>query len=87
MDRTSYLTHEEVQAAYALHRRAPYAICNVSQGFFSIARHYGGMTYQGCAYTYFPEHDECVRDDVLKMVKKMRKKKPVEPEQGEQLSL
>lgn len=87
MERTSYLTPEEVKAAHALHRRAPYAICNVSQGFFSIARHYGGLEFQGCRYTYMPGHDECVRDDVLKMVKKMRKKKPVEPEQGQQLSL
>ncbi len=87
MERTSYLIHEEVRAAQKLHRRAPYAISSISQSVFSIARLYGGMTYQGCAYTYFPEHDECVRDDVLKMVEKMRKKKPVEPEQGQQLSL
>jgi hypothetical protein len=70
---TSYLTESEVRAAQALHRRAPYALTNVSQGFFSIARHYGGMTFQGCRYTYMPDHDECVRDDVLQLVTRLRK--------------
>jgi hypothetical protein len=74
MERTSYLTADEVQAAQKLHQRAPYALCNVSQGFFSIARHYGGLTFQGCHYTYMPGHDECVRDDVLRLVTKLRKK-------------
>lgn len=73
-ERTSYLTADEVQAAQALHKRAPFALCNVSMGFFSIARHYGGMTFQGCHYTYMPGHDECVRDDVLRLVTKRRKK-------------
>lgn len=79
-ERTSYLTAEEVQAAQALHQQAPYALCNVSQGFFSIARHYGGLTFQGCHYTYMPGHDECVRDDVLRLVSKMRKKAPSKKE-------
>jgi hypothetical protein len=69
----SYLTAEEVQAAQLLHQRAPYALCHVSDGFFSIARHYGGLTYNNCSYTYVPEHDECVRDDVLRMVTARRK--------------
>lgn len=73
-ERTSYLTADEVQAAQTLHKRAPYALCSVSQGFFSIARHYGGCTFQGCHYTYMPGHDECVRDDVLRLVTKLRKK-------------
>lgn len=81
-ERTGYLTAEEVEAAQSLHTRTPYAICDVSKGFFSVARHYGGMTYQSEHYTYFPEHDELVRDDVLKLVTKMRKRarkeKPVE---------
>jgi hypothetical protein len=73
---TSYLTAREVAAANEkLHKHAPYALCNVSQGFFSIARHYGGLTFQGCHYTYMQGHDECVRDDVLKLVAKMRKAK------------
>ncbi len=73
-ERTSYLTAAEVRAAQVLHQRAPYAICRVSEGFFSIARYYGGLTYNGCSYTYMgSEHDECVRDDVLRLVTQMRK--------------
>lgn len=78
-ERTSYLTAEEVQAAQKLHKRAPFALCNVSQGFFSIARHCGGLVFQDCRYTYMEGHDECVRDDVLKMVRKMRKSKAAKP--------
>lgn len=84
MERTSYLTADELQAAQRLHHRAPYALCNVSRGFFSISRHYGGCTFQGCAYTYIPGHDECVRDDVLRLVTKLRKKpssKNTEPDE------
>ena len=73
-ERTSYLTAYEVQAAQKLHKRAPYALRNVSMGFFSVAKHYGGCTFQGCHYTYMPGHDECVRDDVLRLVTKLRKK-------------
>lgn len=72
---TSYLTADEVRAAQVLHQRAPYALTNVSHGFFSIARHYGGLTFQDCHYTYMPGHDECVRDDVLMLVGKMRRLK------------
>jgi hypothetical protein len=70
---TGYLSPAELLAAQELHKRAPYAITGISQGMFSIARHYGRMTFQGCAYTYFSEHDECVRDDVLKLVRRLRK--------------
>ena len=73
--RTSYLTAAEVRAAQVLHQRAPYALTNVSCSFFNVARHYGALTFQGCSYTYMPEHDECVRDDVLMMVAKLRKAK------------
>jgi len=79
MERTSYLTADEVQAAQTLHKRAPFALPNVSMGFFSIARYYGGLTYQGCHYTYMPGHDECVRDDVLRLVAKLRKKTAPQP--------
>jgi hypothetical protein len=74
-ERTSYLTADELLAAQVLHQRAPYALCNVSMGFFSIARHYGGCTFRDCHYTYVDGHDECVRDDVLRLVTKLRKKR------------
>jgi hypothetical protein len=72
-ERTGFLSAAEVAAAQVLHKRAPYAITGISCGMFSIARHYGGMTYQGCGYTYIPEHDECIRNDVLKLVVSLRK--------------
>ena len=87
-ERTSYLTEDEVEAASALHRRAPYALCSVSRGHFSIARYYGGLTFQGCHYTYINGHDECVRDDVLKLVVKLRKaKKPTDEPSPEQADI
>jgi hypothetical protein len=82
-ERTSYLTADELQAAQALHKLAPFALCNVSMGLFSIARNAGGLTFRRCHYTYMPGHDECVRDDVLRLVTKLRKKpaskKPAQP--------
>ena len=80
MERTSFLTADELQAAQVLHKDAPYAISGVSGSMFSLARYTGGIRVSGSDYTYLPVHDECVRDDVLKMVKKMRKaKKTVAP--------
>jgi hypothetical protein len=73
-ERTGYLSEEEVQACQVLHRRAPYAVTGISSGIFSLARHAGGMTYQGCGYAYIPAHDECVRLDVVKLVEKLRRK-------------
>lgn len=68
-----YLTQEELQAAQALHKDAPYVIQTVSPSQFSIARFYGGMRFQGHEYVYHPPTDECIRWDVFKMVAKMRK--------------
>lgn len=70
-----YLTPEEIDdlQTTTLHRRTPFAIYNVTQTQFSIARHYGGIDYNGSHYTYFPAHDELIRDDVLKHVTTRRK--------------
>lgn len=74
---TTYMTDERQAIAEKLPRDTPYAIRGVSQGMFSVARHYGGATYNGASYTYMPETDELVRDDVVKAVKKAeRKRKP-----------
>lgn len=43
---------------------APEEIHNVSQSQFSIARHYGGCTYQGAGYHYDAERDVLIRLDV-----------------------
>lgn len=72
-ERTSYLSEDEVAAAQVLPDNAPYAICHVSTGIFSVFRHYARMSFQGYPYTYMPEHDECIRDDVLALVRKLRR--------------
>lgn len=66
---TEPATHLDGLENCGLHKRTPYGITGVSHGMFSIARHYGAATYQGDAYTYFPDTDELVRDDVLKWKK------------------
>lgn len=68
-----YLTAEELQSVQHLHRRTPYAIAGVSRSIFSVARLYGGTSYNGCPYTYIAEHDELVRDDVLAFVRRQRR--------------
>ena len=73
-ERTGFLTEAEVIAAnLTLPADAPYGITGCANGHFSIARHYGAITFQGYRYTYIPEHDELIRDDVLKMAQGMRK--------------
>lgn len=62
-----------------LHRRsgldisAPFVIRGVSHGQLSIARHYGGCTYQGQPYTYASASDELIRVDVLEWLTKHRR--------------
>ncbi len=74
----SYLTDAEITALQesGLQQKEPFAIYGVSQSQFSIARHYGGASYNGAHYTYFPEDDELIRDDVLRWITKHRKKHP-----------
>lgn len=48
---------------------------HVSQTQLIIARHHGGITTNNRHYTYFPETDELIRDDVLAAVTKLRKQK------------
>ncbi len=69
----SYLTEAEIDACQKLHKKTPFLICGVTQTHLSIARHYGGIRYNGDSYTYMPPTDELVRDDVLKLVTKLRK--------------
>jgi hypothetical protein len=77
------LTDDEIAAVQHLPRTTPYMIRYVTQTQFSIARYYGGIKFNGEHYTYFPDTDELVRDDVLKAVAKLRKpkKKLKEPTQ------
>ena len=56
-----------------LDKSTPFGMTHVSQTQLSIARHYGGIKYNGHHYTYFPESDELIRNDVLKWKKKQPK--------------
>lgn len=57
-----------------LHTRTPYGMSHVSQTQLSIARHYGGIKYNGESYTYLPLTDELIRDDVLRWKQKHAKR-------------
>jgi len=59
-----------------LHRRTPFGITNVRQTQFSIARFSGSCIFNGDYFTYFPDTDELVRDDVLKWQRKQKKPAP-----------
>lgn len=58
-----------------LHKRTPYGITNVSMTQFSIARHYGGIKFNGDHYVYLPDTDELIREDVLRWQKQEAKKR------------
>lgn len=71
----SYIQQSEIDALQEsdLSRETPFLIKCVSLGFFSIARYYGGATYNGQEYTYIHATDELIRNDVLKWITKLRK--------------
>ncbi len=75
---------QEIEAAdlSALHARTPYVITGVQHTQFSIARHYGGMRYQGDRYTYVPDEDLLVRRDVMQHLEKTRKTDRRVPDQA-----
>lgn len=60
------MTHLDGLDNCPLHRDTPFGIRGVSQSQFSIARHYGGIKFRGQSYTYCPDTDELIRDDVLR---------------------
>jgi hypothetical protein len=45
---------------------APDEIHGVSQSQFSVARHFGGCTFQGRIYVYDKDRDVLVREDIHK---------------------
>jgi len=67
-------THLDGLAGCPLDRSTPFGMTNVSTTQLSIARHYGGIKFNGARYTYFPDTDELVRDDVLRWLVKMKRK-------------
>lgn len=52
---------------------APAIIRCVSSSQLSVARHFGGCRAFGKYYIYIPVTDELIRDDVVKMLAKIRK--------------
>lgn len=56
-----------------LHRKTPFGICNVRKTQFSIARYYGAIKFNGELFTYLPDTDELIRDDVLQWRRKQLK--------------
>lgn len=70
----SWLTEPEWDAVFAKFGTSEtLAFSCVSSTQLSIARIYGGASVNGERYTYFPQTDELIRDDVLKFVSKARK--------------
>lgn len=71
----SHLTEEEIDSLQLsdLDRSTPFLIQGVSQSQFSVARHYGGCTFNGKHYSYVPPTDELIRDDVVRWLAKHRK--------------
>ena len=61
------MTKSELDALISGKPAAPERIYHWQQSQMSIARHYGGLTYQGHHYTIAPHEDgqPLVRDDVL----------------------
>lgn len=53
----------------------PDKIHHVSQTQFSIARFYGGITFNGVHYVYNPVEDSLTRADLLKKPKAKRRPK------------
>ena len=74
-------THLDLLKTCPLPDKPVHAIGFVTQTQFSIARHYGGIRFQGVEYTYLPEGDQLVREDILKWLNEQMK--PVKPENNE----
>ena len=76
---TSYLSNV---GDCGLHRRTPYGMTNISMTQLSIAKYYGGCTFQNERYTYVPDTDELIRNDVLRW-KKTQERKAKKSERNE----
>lgn len=72
----SHITPEELEAINSSGLNFTYApaiIRGVCATQFSIARHYGGCHAYGKSYAYIPPTDELIRDDVVRLLAKIRK--------------
>jgi len=68
-----------------LNRITPFMIANVSMTQFSIARHFGGITFQNKPYRYFAETDVLIRDDVVRWLKLDKKQKQTKPQKQKEM--
>lgn len=76
----------DIPADCPLSRETPYGVAGVSDTQFSVARHYGGCTYNGQHYVYLPLTDELIRHDVLQwLAKKEREQRKAERKAGKAL--
>jgi len=64
----------ELIEKYGAHAQILYT--QVSQTQLSIARYFGCAKIQGESFTYFPDDDMLVRDDVIEFLSKKPKQKP-----------
>jgi hypothetical protein len=82
---SSYLTEDEIEALQTsgLHTKTPYLIQGVRQSQLSIARFSGSCQFNGDHFTYLPDTDELIRDDVRKFIAKRRKKESATSKEGE----
>lgn len=84
-ERGSCLSELEIIAIQHLPRHAPYTIIGVSRSQLSVARYAGGCEVYGEMYRYMPETDELIRDDVFRLVSKLRRQtRKREQARGEQ---
>lgn len=59
-------THEKIEQ--------PKVILNCQMGYFSIAKYYGGIEFNGAKYLYIPTEDALIREDLVKKYQKLLKK-------------
>jgi len=62
---------------------APEEIHNVSMGYFSIARYYGGCKFNGHDYVYDATRDVLIRGDIFKARHKPKRKPRTKPDSGQ----
>ena len=62
-----------IETKFGRNETERYMFGSVSQTQFSVARHYGGIRFNGAYYDYNAQHDLLIREDVLKWIRKQMK--------------
>lgn len=71
--RKTFFTDDEIARLRVTHAGEVIAYAGVSHTQLSIARHRGGAQLPSGPFTYIPETDELIRDDVLQAVMRDRR--------------